>query len=714
MTAKSKPIEVDILDMEMSQDLPYWLDPVLKYSGMHDADRKQRRIDHSDAIQADARKAQKKKQWEWAKARSLRLLHRYDDSEPRDDSGKWTSGGGGGDAAEAEPPKKDDTLWSGSGPATLEVTGFYNDDQPKGKENPIMLEVQSRTSSKETAEQLAAQFPKSVGLRAIAGYQNKYGLVHKRIILTPNKTTGEKNDAGIRRYKSILNSAARLGHNVVYTKTHTSNAYDSADELHAAAGIDAKPPPRKDKAYDPSEPRDDHGRWSGSGGDDDGAVAFVSPNVANLKIDGAIAGLHSPRQDALRKASADVDSQLGKAPVEATSVVGAWSDGAENSLQLKMPKDWSLTQAKVAMAMKGWLGDQKSALVFKPDKSGNAFLASFPMTGKLDEIHKQLLDDGLEFHTLEPTSNGAIVHVYGDNQATHDTIAKALEKHDTQGTITFGHGDFIGTTKQDGTDREQRDDARRQYEAIIRDAQGQSAFAGRDIGKIWDDLRSRWGGELSPQVSGASFESANATKAGWIKASPVKTIDDVKRGAVEAQKTLGDAGREIADKLGLTFKDPGPKTKTAKGVQRVLEKAAKRGGNLAAVTDTARGSFLVDHPEQTDQIIAELAKRFDVAPEPWKVTDEGYIDRAINVRLPNGVIAEVQMMHPAMAEAKSPEGGGGHDLYKISRETEPGGINPDPVKYADAVAKQKALYGKVYDNLPDDWKAVLGKAGKAG
>ena len=191
----------------------------------------------------------------------------YDPSEPRDPDGKW-SGGGGGDAAEAEPPKKDDTLWSGSGPATLEVTGFYNDDQPKGKENPIMLEVQSRTSSKETAEQLAAQFPKSVGLRAIAGYQNKYGLVHKRIILTPNKTTGEKNDAGIRRYKSILNSAARLGHNVVYTKTDTSNAYDSADELHAAAGIDAKPPPRKDKAYDPSEPRDDAGKWSGGGGSD--------------------------------------------------------------------------------------------------------------------------------------------------------------------------------------------------------------------------------------------------------------------------------------------------------------------------------------------------------------------------------------------------------------------------------------------------------------
>jgi len=212
----------------------------------------------------------------------------------------------------------------------------------------------------------------------------------------------------------------------------------------------------------------------------------------------------------------------------------------------------------------------------------------------------------------------------------------------------------------------------------------------------------------------ASFAQAKAIKAGWIANSPVKTIDDVKRGAADAQKMLGDAGREIATELGLTFKDPGPKTKSASGVQRVLDKAAERGGNLAAVTDTARGTFIVDHPEQTDQIIAELGKRFQVAPEPFKVTDMNYVDRAVNVRLPNGVIAEVQMLHPAMALAKSPDGGGGHDLYKISREAAPDGVKPDPVKFADAMAKQRALYGKVYDDLPADWKAAVGNAGKSG
>ena len=40
--------------------------------------------------------ARLKSQWARTKARSLRLLHRYDPSQPRDDHGEWTSGGGGG------------------------------------------------------------------------------------------------------------------------------------------------------------------------------------------------------------------------------------------------------------------------------------------------------------------------------------------------------------------------------------------------------------------------------------------------------------------------------------------------------------------------------------------------------------------------------------------------------------------------------------------
>ena len=43
-------IEVDLLQMEMENDLPNWLDPMLKYSGRFDEDRKRRQIERSNKI----------------------------------------------------------------------------------------------------------------------------------------------------------------------------------------------------------------------------------------------------------------------------------------------------------------------------------------------------------------------------------------------------------------------------------------------------------------------------------------------------------------------------------------------------------------------------------------------------------------------------------------------------------------------------------------
>ena len=210
-------------------------------------------------------------------------------------------------------------------------------------------------------------------------------------------------------------------------------------------------------------------------------------------------------------------------------------------------------------------------------------------------------------------------------------------------------------------------------------------------------------------------DHAKAVKQTWIDASPIKTIDDVKNVAEASQKSLTDVGRSIASKLGIEMKDPGSKVKSEKGVARVIAKAANPNyGSLAAVPDIARMTFLINHPAQSDTILAELGKHFEVAGEPWKVTPVGYADRAANVRLPNGLMGEVQMMEPTMAHAKSPEGGGGHDQYVISRETDPKvGIKPDAAKHEAANAKMREIYGKALDQLGPDWKALFGKGGKS-
>jgi hypothetical protein len=316
--------------------------------------------------------------------------------------------------------------------------------------------------------------------------------------------------------------------------------------------------------FDPSEPRDDAGKWTnGGGGGDEAPTAFISPNVGNLNFNQAVHGLNGARHQALRKASAEVDAKLGKDPVATQNVVGAWSDGAENSLKLTMSKDWSHDQAKVALAMKGWLGDQKSALLFTPDPKGTAYIATVPMKGKLDEIHRELLDKGLAFHTLEPTSEGASVHVYGEDQATADAVNKVAIDHDTKAQFQAGHGEFIGTTKTDGTDREQRDDARRAYDAIISADQARVAFGGRDVGKIWSDLRVRWGGELAPQKQAVD---PNATGAPERVST---TVPSSKKQGFDPHQ------RQDLSPSYDTFKQAMKNPKYSAGIEKVLDRYSK-------------------------------------------------------------------------------------------------------------------------------------------
>ena len=117
----------------------------------------------------------------------------------------------------------------------------------------------------------------------------------------------------------------------------------------------------------------------------------------------------------------------------------------------------------------------------------------------------------LDRHTLEPTSQGAMVHLYGGDQATlHGR--KGARKHDTYGKITYGRGEFIGADTE-GSDREQRDAARSAYEATIRADQAQSTFPGRDVRKTWDDIRFRWGGGLSPQDIGGGLTETSRARA---------------------------------------------------------------------------------------------------------------------------------------------------------------------------------------------------------
>jgi hypothetical protein len=212
---------------------------------------------------------------------------------------------------------------------------------------------------------------------------------------------------------------------------------------------------------------------------------FASPNLGELDFAAAAAALTSPRHELFVHAADDIDAAFGLKGKEA-SVIGAWSDGAENSTMLAAP-DTTLETLRVTAALKGLVGRQKAVLLFQ-EGEGSDRLYQFHMDGDLASIHKRLLAGKLENHTLAPKAGGADVIVvgFGGDPATADAV-KAITNQEV--TYRDGAAEFIGTEKHDGTDAEQRADAVAAYERILGGAPEASQ-------RIAAGLRDRWGERL--------------------------------------------------------------------------------------------------------------------------------------------------------------------------------------------------------------------------
>jgi hypothetical protein len=290
--------------------------------------------------------------------------------------------------------------------------------------------------------------------------------------------------------------------------------------------------------YSDDEPRDEQGRWTDAGGGSDGGdddsgsgYEFVSPNVGNLDFHGAVKALGSPRQGVLHDASDDINHQLD---VQAKShdIVGAWADGAENSvLDVIGKSDWD--KMILAGSMKGYLADQKNVLVFQQRDQGDGVLAQFAAQGNLKEIHDKLLEDGLANHTLVPTATGATVYVADLDNTQSAAIEKAAQRYDADVQVHFGHGEFIGTDSYEGTDREQRDRARDVYQAHIDESPVQGSQ------EIWQGVRDRWGPKL------AETDTAKSARRIYVRSHVLKAYDAITLAMAEGAAIVPYDGEHI-------------------------------------------------------------------------------------------------------------------------------------------------------------------------
>lgn len=176
---------------------------------------------------------------------------------------------------------------------------------------------------------------------------------------------------------------------------------------------------------------------------------------------------------------------------------------------------------------------------------------------------------------------------------------------------------------------------------------------------------------------------------------PVETIDDIYELAPAAQDYIAGIGRQIQDELGVAFKNPG-----LKDIETAREKMTRKSyASSNQMTDISRAGFIVQNVADADAIAARFGRETEILDEGWNVTPEGYFDRKLLVRTPNGIVSEIQIWSPELLRAKSETG---HELYRLMRASD------NPEVRADLARQQRELYAAAINREDQSFRALMG------
>lgn len=428
--------------------------------------------------------------------------------------------------------------------------------------------------------------------------------------------------------------------------------------------------------FDPSEPRDETGEWTSGGGAPSKSTgkakkapkapapppehgsSFVSPSVSDIGFKQAHADLHSRRQLALQAASSDVDRSLGLSTRD-RSAIGAWSDGAENSIMTEF-KGASLDQLRVASAMKAHLADQKAVLVFHDNPQGKSWLYKFKATGPISQIHQQLLEDGIPFHTLIPTGGGATIYVadIGSHEMA-EKVKKAAERYGSETEAVQGDGEFIGYDEDrdgPGDDRQQRDFAKSAYERII----GGSGIQGAP--DVWSRVHDSYGDQLQRPLKLTPAELS-------LTKTPIMDHGELgeerppgSKRVFESAAELNARGQEALKRLGIkSGKIEGPDPKTDELLSKAIAaevtsdiEREKKGGSRSWYSGKIREAMSIAaliHPEIATSKNAAMALKAAIAitsqgetvPSNLRLGEAAYAYYKKNGRFPTNVESKAKV-----------------------------------------------------------------------
>jgi hypothetical protein len=199
-------------------------------------------------------------------------------------------------------------------------------------------------------------------------------------------------------------------------------------------------------------------------------------------------------------------------------------------------------------------------------------------------------------------------------------------------------------------------------------------------------IQDMFGAPVPERAPMAEVVDSKAVEQNLKTRQPVQTVDDIYAIAEESQTYIAGIGDELAQDLGVEFKNPGLK-KIATANEKMARKSYTSSNQM---TDISRAGFVINKVEDADAIAARFAKDAEILDEGWSVTQEGYFDRKILVRTPNGLISEIQIWSPNLIEAKMAKG---HDLYEKMRSSTDKAEIDQLVQdmrqlYAEALAKE--------------------------
>ena len=172
---------------------------------------------------------------------------------------------------------------------------------------------------------------------------------------------------------------------------------------------------------------------------------FVSPNtMENLQLKDAIRGMYSAEESQLQKRANGMSCVI-KRPINTARALGSWSDGAEQSLLLRVNTDE--TTMRYLMSRLGRDANQKAVLYFHTQRDGRAAMYVIHPAKRLRSLSKigQLLDaSGVTFRTLVPTKQETTVYVVDTENNLGSKVRVATKRLRGRLTSQTGNASFIG------------------------------------------------------------------------------------------------------------------------------------------------------------------------------------------------------------------------------------------------------------------------------